>query len=354
MNDITILLPLPATWSGPPTLARMSDEGDLVPRTLFDRLVTDPGELLRPYDDFHLVAIRFDLCDRAAPGACPEGLDGRLRLVFQPLRSDFTPTTEAVAADVAMHAFYPIPEARLADVVAELRELSTLGGSAPDAPLAVNTAVTTRPDYAARLRGLVVRYARPDQLFRLTLFAQPDTSSSVNWVLRGVVRDGAGYADIAIPTVDATEQRVLLTGPPTLVSYDTTPFADAPAGLEIARSGQAFMAASPDMQKSALEVLAAVDNPAMHSAETVQCVACHVSTFLMAARSTSAGLAVQSLSSRFTSTYDLSIESGMSARNARSLRNLGWLQREPAISQRVANDTAQVLSEIEMRFPLAQ
>jgi hypothetical protein len=35
------------------------------------------------------------------------------------------------------------------------------------------------------------------------------------------------------------------------------------------------------------------------------------------------------------------------------LRAFGWVFREPAISQRVINETAQVLTEIEARFPPA-
>lgn len=350
LNDVTFLLPLPADPVGATTLLRMTDGGELVPRALFTRLVTTPGDVGADYGQFHVVAVRFDLCDRAAPGPCPAGLDGRLRLVLQPL---FGATGGAQALDVALHAFYPIPAGELGGVVDELRALAGLGGIPTDAALAVNAPVAADPAYAARLRALVLAHARPERLFRVTLFTQNLMSAAFNWTFRGVVRDGASYADIVIPDLGVAQQRTLLSGG-VETSYATTPLADAPAGVALALDDQQFAAASPADRRSALEALAAAENPTLHTAETVQCVACHVSTFLGARRSTFAAIDPASLGSRFASTYDLSIAAGVSATNNRSLRNLGWLFDEPAISQRVANETAQALTEIAQRFPPAR
>ena len=52
----------------------------------------------------------------------------------------------------------------------------------------------------------------------------------------------------------------------------------------------------------------------------------------------------------FTSTYDLSNPNGIALDNERSLRAFGWLNTQPAISQRVMNETAIVLVEMEIRF----
>jgi hypothetical protein len=41
----------------------------------------------------------------------------------------------------------------------------------------------------------------------------------------------------------------------------------------------------------------------------------------------------------------------IAATDARVVRGFGWAASFPAISQRVANDTAQVLAEIDARFP---
>jgi hypothetical protein len=100
-----------------------------------------------------------------------------------------------------------------------------------------------------------------------------------------------------------------------------------------------------------MAALAAVENPLTHTAETVACVACHVSTVVTAARAASTGIDPMTLPGRYTSKFDLSISGGKSAESPRTIRALGYLALLPMISQRVVNDTAQTLAEIEQRFP---
>ncbi len=340
MNDVTMLLPLPATTSTP-TLLAMADGGDLVPRSLFTRVVSTPGDVLDPYEAFHVVAVRFDLCDRTQAGPCPAGADGRVRLVFQPMLPGMGRTQ---AADVALHAFFPIPAADLASVIGELRELAAIGGTDPASPLAVSTAIT-RPAYVTQLRALVLRYASATKLTRLTLFAQKAISASLNWAFRGVELRGTVYVDMMIPSIDVAQQVAILVG--AVPSYEVTPVADSPLGMTLALDGRLFTAAAAGPQRQAVGALAEALNPTLQGADTEQCVGCHVSTFLLAHRAQIAGIDAATLPELFTSTYDLSIARGMSATNDRSLRALGWLLDKPAISQRVANDTAQVLTEID-------
>ncbi len=342
MNDVTMLLPLPVTIASPTLLAMTADGTDLVPRDLFTRLVTTPGDVANTYAQFQLVALRFDLCDRTAPGACPVGSDGRLRLVFQPL---FESPTQAF--DVALHAFYPIPAADLASVIDELRALAAMQALPTTSPLIVKPAMAN--DYATRLQQLIVRYAVSNRLIRLTLFAQNAQAAAFTWAFRGVELDGTQYIDMSIPTISATQQRAILVGSDP--GYDVTPVADAPAGLATALSSQAFGEGSSVVRLGALGALAAAQNPQMNTAQTIQCIACHISTYLTAHRAATAGIDPASVANRYTSTFDLSISSGMSATNEHSLRALGWLLDKPEISQRVANDTAEVLSEIAQQFP---
>jgi hypothetical protein len=325
MNDVTMLLPLPASPEEMTTLLRMDGSGDtggaaLVPRALYERLVTGPGDVINRYEDFHIVALRFDLCDRVQPGPCPEDADGRLRVVLQPLASGRGHTE-----DVALHAFYPIPGGELRGVVDELRVLGGIQGEPRTSPLKVSPALTgsARVEYAGRLRRLVTRYAREDRLLRLTLFAQHAFAAALNWAFRGVERRGDGFADMLIPGVQAPAQRAILLGGE--ISYDVTPIVDAPPGLALALAGQRFQAASLQDRSRALSALAAVESPAAHSAETVQCVACHVSTFLSARRARTAGVVLLDIEGRYRSSYDLSVAAGVSAGNERSLRALGWI-----------------------------
>ena len=344
LRDVSILLPLPASKSAP-TLLALGVES--ISRALFTRLVEDPGDVFDRYEDFHLVAIRFDLCERTAPGACPAAAEGRLRLVFQPL---FEESVGVDAQDVALHAFYPIPAADMPDVIGELRVLAGIAGTPRIAPLGVTTALE-RPGYADRLRALVGRYAAAPRLLRLTLFAQKATSAAFHWVFRGVeLRPGGTYEDMIIPSIGAPQQDAILVGAPE-TSYDTDPLADAPAGFATALDATAFAAASPAQRDAALAAMVAIQNPLVHSADTVQCVGCHVSTFLTPRRAAVAGVDPATLPGRFTSGFDLSTGQGIATEFDRSLRAFGWFFAEPAISQRVVNDTAQTLVEIAQQYP---
>jgi hypothetical protein len=68
-------------------------------------------------------------------------------------------------------------------------------------------------------------------------------------------------------------------------------------------------------------------------------------------RTTAAALDPSTLPDRYTSKLDLATSGGNSAKTERTLRALGYLSQLPMISQRVVNETAQTLSEIEQRSP---
>jgi hypothetical protein len=352
MNDVSILVPLPDKAGGP-TLARITGvttRVELVPRDAFQRIVSTPGDVLEPFERFQVVAVRFDLCDRPAPGPCPPGMEGRVRLVLQPM-SD---APNMHARDVALHAFYPIPAEEMGKVIDELRALAAIQDVPVTAPLGISPALVAagpeRAMYAGRLRALVARYADGTKLTRLTLFAQHATSAAFNWVFRGVERQGSGFKDMVIPDVRATEQRTILESRD---SYATEPVADVPAGFALALDEPMFSAGTPSMRRQALRALAEAEDPTRRAPETVQCVACHVSTLLTARRSVRAGVNPATIPGRYASTYNLSNSTTTATTNERSLRAFGWVFREPAISQRVINETAQVLTEIEARFPPA-
>jgi hypothetical protein len=65
-----------------------------------------------------------------------------------------------------------------------------------------------------------------------------------------------------------------------------------------------------------------------------------------------AGVDPTSLATRFSApiTMDLT-PTGIATTDERSLRGFGWFENQPAISQRVVNETALLLGEIDQRFP---
>jgi hypothetical protein len=340
LNDVTFLLPLPTADGGTPFPAADA----MVTRVLFDRLTTQPGDVQAELSRFALVAARFDLCDRPRPGRCPDAADGVLRLVLQPVSS------VSGAEDIALHAFFPVPRAEVAETVDGLRALARLQDVPVGSMLQVNRALGRNTEFTTRLSTFVARYARGERLFRLTLFGQLTRNAALIWVFRGLERRGDGFARIEIPDIRELDQVTRLFSATEVL---TTPQADAPAGFALSMAARDFMSAPSDRQREALDVLEAVDNPTLHTAETVQCVSCHIATTVRADRARAANLAVASLPSHFTAPgFDLT-PLGDSGVRFRTLRALGWFGTSPLVSARVVNETVVVVQEIEARFPPA-
>jgi hypothetical protein len=372
MNDVSMLLPLPRAVRAPVVASIAGDGAEpLVDRGTFDALVTAPGDLgpkvgtLGAYEDFQVVAIRFDLCERLAIGVCPPDVPGRLRLVLQPCEMV---GGELRTQDIALHAFYPIAAGELAGVIGELRALAAIQGAPADAPLAVSPAAAAgNAAYLAKLHALVMRYARADQLARLTVIGQRASSAAFAWIFRGVDRDAAdalnagagdrraaGFTAMAIPGLaaaggaPATQQSAFLAGGDTV--FDARPVADQPAGFALAINGARFAAAGPDERRAAIAALVELQNPARHDTIDTQCLGCHVATYLTARRAAALHVDPAALAGRFAPPYNVAVHS-VAGSDPRVVRAFGWAGSAPAISQRVANDTAEVLAEIAARFP---
>jgi hypothetical protein len=251
--------------------------------------------------------------------------------------------------DAGFHAFYTIRNDEIAGAVAALRDLAmtapTQGGALRVSPAL--GAADPEP-YAGKLRAFVRRYGGSGRIVRLTINALDLQHQAFVWQLRGVEKQGDAFADIKIVGTTAISQMVILTGSP---GFDITPMTDIPSGFGTALSQALFDMADVTGKRDILGALAAADNPLSHTAETVPCVTCHVSTVVMAGRTANGAIDPLTLPARYTSTFDLSIAGGESAQTRFTIRALGYLRKVPMISQRVANDTAQTLTEIERRFP---
>ncbi len=343
MNDVTILLPLPDDPTAP-VLSGIFDHGNMVDPAWFDGMVFTRRDLGSKLQDpiyfnaksFHIVAVRVDLCDRSVIGPCPAGVDGRLRLVAQPIyASDAGPA----ALDVGVHLFYPIPAAELSGVVDELRAIAAIR-PVPDGALAV---IAHDPEYLDRLRALVLRYATATNLVRFTANGQKDQSVGNSWLFRQLDRtpDGHSYTEALIPNAQAYQQEALLqSGDITYVSEQLT---DVPAGFQYAVAGLAFRDGTAEQRAGAIDAIAAMENPTLHDTVDSQCLGCHVGSYIGPYRAGEAGIDLAASASWYVSpTHDLTVPPS----DPTHLRGLGYFGTTPVISQRVANETANVLDEI--------
>ena len=53
----------------------------------------------------------------------------------------------------------------------------------------------------------------------------------------------------------------------------------------------------------------------------------------------------------YVSMFDLSVAGGESPKTSRTIRALGYIGKQAMISQRVVNETAQLLTEVALRYP---
>jgi hypothetical protein len=232
-------------------------------------------------------------------------------------------------------------------VVAELRQLAGRGHAAADAPLGVSPAAAAGDAvYLGALRGLVQRYARAAELVRLTVIGQVADAAAFAWIFRGLDRDGEGFVAMTIPGVAAAQQTVQLAGGDTV--YRSEPIADAPSGFALAINGPRFAAAAAGERAAAVAALAELQNPTLHDTVDTQCIGCHLATFLTARRAATSGIDPAALPGWFA-TRAAAVPT-IARQDARVVRAFGWAGNAPAISQRVVNDTAEVLLEIAARF----
>lgn len=343
LNDVSILVPLPLNEV--PVLLRAGDLGasgqPLITRSLYDALVYSPslGEdmIFEAYDRLQVVGVRFDLCDRVEAGPCKH-LEPVLRVVFQPVAG-------AEAADIAFHAFYRIPQAERDGLLEQLGQLAALQALPTSSALQVSPELKREPNgaYARSLRALLTRFCGASTLRRLTFFAQPDSLAAIRWEMRGLEMTEKGPVQLTIPNTASGTQVIQLLGDDVVPSDS----ADVPSGFSRATRRSEFEAATSSQRLLSLGALVEVDNPLLRNTDTLQCVTCHASTFLTTDRSARAELNATQVGGRYrAASFDLGVGAGISSSTQASMRAFGWFFDQPAISQRVVNESAQVLVEL--------
>jgi hypothetical protein len=343
LNDVTFLLPLEGLDASTPFPPAQT----MIPLGAFTRLTEADPVVRTDLGRLRVLGVRVDACDRSDASPCGADRDGSLRLVLQPELGTTQPSVE----DVTLHAFFPIPRAEMAEAVDTLRALGARQNVARGAALQVSTAFSADSNFRSRLGAFVARYAQSQRLNRLTLFGQESEHAAIVWIFRGeeLPPGGGALGPITIPGIQMPQQEVLLFGGD---SYMVTPIADVPGGFARVVMETSFRNSSAPEQLDSVRALLAVDNPTLHTAGSVQCVSCHVATTLVPPRSADAGIDVTALSENYTSaTFDLTPLGGAS--RPRTLRALGYFGSSPLVSQRVVNESANVVGELERSYPPA-
>jgi len=348
LNDVSVLLPIPSSpaakgYLGPTTSGA---KGELLPRAVYDEIPkfgVEPAEGL-DYARMRAIGIRFDGCFPA-----PAGCEAQIRVVMQPI------TDQRATLDSAIHLFYRLTEDELAELTVGLRQLRSLAPEVQDAPLDVHAALIAQGaqgEYGTALNELVLRYAGADNLRRMTFFLR---SPSINefWIMGGFDRANGALKPLDIVGVGKGNQRVdrlddadTSTG----YSYQFTPEGNTPETLTALMSTEVAKTSSAEDRAKALAAVARLENPTKYGPDQLPCGGCHVTTVVAAFTKRDHGLDMATLPDTFMSSHDLTVR-GDAAKTPSSLRAFGWFGKLPMISQRVVNESAAVVDDLEKRFP---
>jgi hypothetical protein len=256
-NDVAILYP--------PSGASIA-VADLVPRAIYVRAFGAEGSLQLGgtpapprLDELVLVAIRID----------PER--EQLRLVFQP-RTD---------RDDAVHAFFALDHGGARELA---EQIATLRGEVDLGPLAPHPLLVKPGAFATALASLVRRYANPTKLSRITVITSSGLGTA--WNFFGVDVAGGATTPVVIPTLPPEVAFFAgfvdgeLTGEPAFTPESTT--LDPRDDLRLLANHDRLARSTAADRQRATAAAARIEDPAVHSSDTIDCASCHVAHLVQA------------------------------------------------------------------------
>lgn len=351
MNDVSVLLPIPASPSAAGTLGPNDSgkKGPLLLQATYDQIpkfgVTPVQGL--DFARMRVVAVRFDGCFPR-----PEGCEAQIRLVMQPI------TDDGKTLDSALHLFYHLEASELATVVSELRRLHTLAPELPagkTGPLDVHPALIAQGlegAYGKALRELVLRFAGDESFVRMTFFLRAPPREE-EWFFGGFDRIDGALQKLDIVGVGKSNQRVNRPLTPNGYTYTFVPSPKLPENIDVLLSTEAAKAAPPEAREAAVAALARIENPTKYGPDQLSCAGCHVSTFIGESVKTAHGLDTAKTPDAFRTTHDVS-RTSEAALEPSSLRAFGYFADRKMIGNRVIFESAAVVDDFEKRFPIGK
>jgi hypothetical protein len=342
-------LPIPASPAAAGALGPTDagSKGKLLTQAVYNEIPefgVVPAEGL-DYARMRAVGIRFDGCFPK-----PAGCEAQIRIVMQPV------TDKGATLDSALHLFYTLAESELAEVVPELRRLRALAPEVQDAPLAVHAGLVAQGldgAYGAALRELVLKYAGDQNLTRMTFFLRAPPTAFDEWFFGGFDRVAGKLQALDIVGVGKVNQMVRREDLADGYQYELTPSPKVPEDIDVLLTSEKAKAATAEARSAALAALARIENPQKGGPDKLSCAGCHVSTFVRETTRAKHGLDLATLPDAFQSSRDLT-RTGGAATTVASLRAFGYFDKQAMIGDRVINESAAVVDDLEKRFPAAK
>ncbi len=337
-NDISILLPLPLNKDFSQLLSPkdMGSMGPLISLQTFSelpQLFPEQGNEISYENSMRAIALRVDPCfkDTFDPAIrCRH----QIRIVWQPL---YPIADELIARDAAVHTFYELSDSDWNSFLVKWKSFATQKSE----PLQIHPEILQqglKGPLWKNMKQQILRFCGEKNLTRIT--AMTVRVFSEMWDFVGFDIQANGLMPITIARVNQRQQEIHLSDRfrdeffggifPTPRNQDTVFFRLIANSTKAAEtfSEQDFQ----DIQKS----IRNFENPKLHRPGTLDCVSCHIAQ-------TAASWMEQKLGRSMDENSSLLLRPKLSSNQ---LRSFGYFEKDAVISQRVRNETAEVLKTL--------
>ncbi len=351
-NDVSILFPLPSGADAEQLLSATTrgPRGELVPQSVFEKLpALTMGGVTRP--QLKVVGLRLDPC---FPSLSTDEAScvNLLRLVLQPIDRDPGGAAETVhTRDAAVHASYFLTRAELTEAASAIVAARQERGGSRLAKLGVHPIFREREQdlggpFATGIRAMIREHAGQKNLVSLS-FMTREASREARWIFGGFTVDPAsGAAEPKdIPTL-AKETKRQSFNMGAMRNGSATPMPTAPDDISLFFQATSVSAAKPAALRAAYTSILRIQNPTVHTTQSMDCVSCHVSTSSRLWAEARAGQSAAGNQAAFSSEYNLDLANEDASARAENLRMFGYLDREVSVSHRTANESAAVADYI--------
>lgn len=337
LNDVSILFPLP----------KKNQPDYLLPlgNLLTEEILKEFPRLSVRYDQKKIAQALRVLAFRIDP------IKKQMKLVWQPVMPG--PGSLMIALDMGIHSFYNLSENQFNTLLSELQQFRLRGLAQGSLhlrmPLQVHPSLVGA-NAEANLKfitDLITRYGSVANLAKVT--AMVLRGGDDMWAFMGFDVVSSKFTPIQIPFTNSRTTQMFINQaiPATkfdnfqitpLVSSVSDPFFDSLLGAS--KKLENNLPLTEDEILKTLNTAARFENPRLTDVDSLDCVSCHVSQPLRnfyGSQFPQADLTNQYINSNF----DLS-STHTTPLNTRRIRAFGYFGSEPAISERVINESAEV------------
>lgn len=347
LNDLSILIPIPA----PNEISLMltpvdsGNNGQLLSKSVFDRffrLVADRKNNEIWTTQLKVIAIRIDPC--FIEGVGPLKCRRQLRLVWQPV---FLEGHELSTHDAAIHSFYEFNDEEFSNILSEWKLLAKTDEKLPLVIHPILQKEGLSGIHWNKLRSLILKYCGEEKLIRMT--SMTVSGSDQVWIFSGFdIFIDKTFKEMVIPRIETTTQSI------TQSSFNLSHFWGAltPAPLEdlefnrLIDDSMFFKKTTSEVDvKKAVRSFFSFENPKKHNTGTLDCASCHL------ANMTHQWAEINYPELKWDTDFlDVKYQSDINLENTtkykvkrHQFRIFGYFGKEPAISQRAINETAEAL-----------